>query len=489
MKLKFSKTQERRNAGQASPHSPHCLIFIEDYDIYQYFDGNKSFFLDNNPYKESNIKVAVISKNIHVSDVFKNTDALANNKPLKKSRALKYINKYYKNESYFLFECNNNGYGVYHTLPANTKKYYSLGIVNFVIPYEYLVILFLNNKLTSITERQVSKEFSGSGDRICGEIGAAGEQTSLLFIEETDKIYKAVVVASGFNLFPVISFKEDMLNENLSFLQTELNSKRIKINKIVTNSDSAKAILNDFYAGVETVNFNIKEFFEFFNNLESSEMNKGGVRRYGASPSISRDRRFRKKLRISTLSTYAASAHGQAASGALQLNYIPHFENSEIKFKKLAHKKNRLKNLLIVSLLIFLIIIINVVTFINGNVLRKKGEIVYLNNKIAILNNKIVLQKAKSSIDKILSVPDIVKYLKKLILIFPKGTKIKNLIIIKSKSHYIFYGKGFVRGGYKKFIKNYNKIFRNSSLFKMFHITYDIDKFDKPNFRFHGVIR
>lgn len=420
MKRNFSETpvwqtpsplQEIREDG--SPPQ-YCIIFIEDYDIYQYFDGNKPIFLNNNPYKKGNIKVAVISKNIYVSNISKNTAALAGNKPLKKSAALKYINKYYKNESYFFFECGNGEYGIYHTLPANTKKYYSLGIVDFVIPYEYLVILFLKNKL------------------------ASAEQTPLLFIEETDKIYKVVAAVNGFNLFQVISFKEDMLNENLNFLQTELNSKKIKINKIFTNSNSVKAVLNGFYSGAEIINFDIKEFFEFFNNLESA---------------------------------------------------VPHFENLEVKFKKLAYKKNRLNNLFIASLLICLIVIISGIAILNGNVLRKREKIVYLNNKIAILNDKIAARKAKLSINKMLAVPDVVKYFKKLILILPKDTRIKNLIIIKSGSHYIFYGNGFVRGGYKKFVKNYNKISADSSSFKMFHMTYNIDKFNKPSFKFHGVIR
>ncbi|MHB1546662.1 MAG: hypothetical protein ACYCV8_08415, partial [bacterium] len=114
------------------------LIYIEEYDIYQYFDGEKSVFSSNYSVNTAGFEIpaalAVISKNINFSVIPKN-----NFKSFKKSGLNKYLSKYYKNESYFYIGNPYNEYGVYHTLPLNIKKYYSLlSEIDFIIPYDYL---------------------------------------------------------------------------------------------------------------------------------------------------------------------------------------------------------------------------------------------------------------------------------------------------------------------------------------------------------------
>jgi len=285
-----------------------------------------------------------------------------------------------------------------------------------------LVILFLNYKLTATAGRQTVRG-----------------QSHLLFIEETDKIYKAVAVVNGLNVSQVISFKDDTLKENLNFLQTELNSKKIKIDKIFTNSNDIKPALNGLFLDAEIISFEIKEFFDFFNNIKRDS--------------------------------------------------IPHFENLEIKVKELKHKKNVRNNLFMAILLTYLIVIITGITYLNNVIVIKKTGIIHLNSRIVILNDKISDQKAKSYINKILTPSNIAGYLKKLIVILPKNTKIKNITIVRSKKGYIFRGKGFFLGGYGEFVKDYNKIAEKSSIFKMFNISFNIDKFDQPSFQFIMVIR
>ncbi|MCL4321738.1 MAG: hypothetical protein M0016_01855 [Deltaproteobacteria bacterium] len=400
------------------------LIYIEEYEIYQEFDGRQSIFLNGNPCKEENAKVAVISKNINFSVI-----TPENGRQVKKSRFNKYLNGYYKNESYFAAGGNGTKFGIYHALTKNIKKYYSLCAVDFVIPYDYLVILFLNKKMK------------------------VEDGTSLLFIEaaadrqsEAGSIYKAMAISNGFNIFPVISFKEDMFNENLNFLQTKLNSKGIKIGKIFTNKGNEK--LSILFPEAEVVKFDTKEFFDFFGSIENS---------------------------------------------------TPHFENPDVKFKKLDARKNRLRNMYIAALILFIAVMQLWIIFLNNNIRNEKKRINFLNNNIANLSQKIGKDKEKLAFNKHFSSFHIVNYLKWLISVFPKDAKIKNIILTKSKNHYMLYGHGFIEGGYKKFVGDYNLLMLNGNepqphlnhapAVKILHISYDLDKFDKPSFNFYESLK
>ncbi len=400
------------------------LIYIEEYEIYQYFDGGKSIFLSGNPCKGENVKVAVISRNINFSVITPKSS-----RPLKKSGFNKYLNGYYKNESYFAAGGNGTKFGIYHTLTQNIKKYYSLCAVDFVIPYDYLAILFLNKKL-----------------------GAEGE-APLLFIEvtlnrqsEAENIYKAMAVSNGFNVFPVISFKEDMFNENLNFLQTKLNSKGIKIGKIFTNKDNEK--LSILFSDAEVIKFSSKEFFDFFDGIENS---------------------------------------------------TPHFENPDVKFKKLDAKKTRLSNMYTAALILFIAAMQFGIIFFNNNIRSETKKINFVNNNIANLSQKIEKDKEKLAFNKHFSSFHIVNYLKRLISVFPKDAKIKNLILIESKNRYMLYGHGFIEGGYRKFVRDYNLLMLNGNEpqvhlnhappVKILHISYDLDKFKKPRFNFYGSLK
>ncbi len=402
------------------------LIYIEEYEIYQYFDGGKSIFLSGNPCKGENVKVAVISKNINFSVITPKSG-----RPLKKSGFDKYLNGYYKNESYFAAGDNGAKFGIYHTLTKNIKKYYSLCAVDFVIPYDYLAILFLNKKLQ------------------------ADDKTPLLFIEVienpkngAESIYKAMAVSNGFNVFPVISFKEDMFNENLNFLQTKLISKGIKIGKIFNNKNKSDEKLSILFPDAEVVRFNIKEFFDFFDNIENS---------------------------------------------------TPHFENPDVKFKKLDTKKTRLSNMYIAALILFIAAMQFGIIFFNNNIRGETGRINFLNKNIANLSEKIENNEEKLAFNKHFRPFHIVNYLKRLISVFPKDAKIKNLILIEPKNHYMLYGHGFINGGYRKFVRDYNLLmlngnepqvhFNHAPPVKIFHISYDLDKFGKPRFNFYGSLK
>ncbi|MHB8232139.1 MAG: hypothetical protein ACYDDB_04485 [bacterium] len=393
------------------------LIYIEEYDIYQYFDGEKSFFSHDFFKKEEDlnavpsipVSAAVISKNINFSNIPKNGVMSA-----KKSGLNKYLAKYYRNESYFVINNGYNEYGLYHTLPLNIKKYYSLSPeIDFVIPYDYLVILFLNEK--SIIKEQ------GEG--------------ALIFIEKTEGIYKIMVILNGFNLFPVISFKEDMLNDNLNLLKAKLNLKGIKIDKIISNDDGMD--FNILFSGGGIINFTLKDFFKFFSGIKKS---------------------------------------------------VPHFENLDIKFKTIEIKKNRLINLYIAALVAAIFFMQSTIIFFNHKLYTENKRIKLLNNNIAGLSEQIYKKERKILFNKHFMHPNIVSYLKRFILILPEGVKIKDIDIIKSKNNYVIKGTAFDGGGYRKFAKDYNIISQKSISFGSLRIFYNLDKFGRPLIKFYGKL-
>jgi len=398
------------------------LFYIEEYDIYQYFDGEKSLFSRDclNYFKKEEgletalsggVSVAVISKNINFSKIPKSGITSA-----KKSGLNKYLAKYYRNESYFAVNNGDNEYGLYHTLPLNIKKYYSLSPeIDFIIPYDYLVSLFLNEKLAIRGQRA----------------GAA------IFIEKTEGIYKITAIFNGFNLFPVISFKEDMLSDNLNLLKAKLNSKGIKIDKIISNAGSID--FDILFSGAAIINFTAKDFFEFF----------GGIKKT-----------------------------------------IPHFENLDIKFKTVESKKNRLNNFYIGALTAVIFLMQLIMIFFNHKLYAENKKIKSLDNNIAGLSEQINKQDRKILFNKHFACrPDIAGYLKRFILILPGGAKIKNIDIIKLKNSFTIKGSAFVDGGYRKFTKDYNIICQKSLSFGSLRISYNLDKSGKPLIKFYGNLK
>lgn len=63
----------------------------------------------------------------------------------------------------------------------------------------------------------------------------------------------------------------------------------------------------------------------------------------------------------------------------------------------------------------------------------------------------------------------------------------------------MLYGHGFIEGGYKKFVGDYNLLMLNGNepqphlnhapAVKILHISYDLDKFDKPSFNFYESLK
>ena len=389
------------------------LIYIEEYDIYQYFDGEKSIFSHDYPGKAADFEIpaalAVISKNINFSVIPKNGV-----KSVKKSGLNKYLAKYYKDESYFYIGNAYNEYGVYHTPPLNIKKYYSLlkGI-DFIIPYDYLAILFLNEK-SIISE----------------------EKESFIFIEKAEDIYKIMVVLNGFNLFPVASFKEDMLNDNLNILKTKLNSKNIKINKIITNYGGTD--FNIFFGGAGIINFAAKDFAAFFDNIKRT---------------------------------------------------VPHFENLEIKFKNIELRKNKLINLYITALIIAVLFMQSTALFFNNKSYAENQKIKLLNKSTAVLLEQNQKKENIILFNKYFMPPNVAGYLKRFMRIFPKGVRIENVDIKRFKNNYFIDGTVLVYGGYRKFVENYNLILKKSGPLGPFRISYNIDNFGKPFIKFYGRLK
>ena len=392
------------------------LIYIEEYDIYQYFDGEKSFFSrqypEKTPESENYAAVAVISKNIGFSVIPKKGVS-----HFKKKALNKYLAKYYRGESYFYIRNAGNEYGVYHTLPLNIKRYYSLSSeIDFIIPYDYLVILFLNEK--SI-------------------ININGIDESVLFIEKTEDIYKITVISGGFNLFPVASFKEDTLNDNLNILKTKLNSKNIGVNKIVTNCTGTE--FNIFFPDAGIFNFDTKDFAVFFDGIKKS---------------------------------------------------IPYFENLEIKFKKIELRKNRLINIYIAFLIIAAMLMQSTVLFFNGKSDAESKKIKLLNENIAVLSEQNLKKENIILFNGYFTPVNLADYLEKFIKVFPKAAKIENLNVKRLKNSYIIYGTAYIQGGYRKFAKNYNLILKKSRLpGQQFRISYNLDNFGKPCIKFYGALK
>lgn len=389
------------------------LIYIEEYDIYQYFDGEKSFFSreypGNTPESENRAAVAVISKNIDFSVIPKNGV-----KSFKKTALNKYLAKYYRNESYFYIRNAGNEYGVYHTLPLNIKKYYSLSNgIDFIIPYDYLVILFLNEK--SIIY---------------------GRDESVIFIEKTEDIYKITVISNGFNLFPVASFKEDTLNDNLNILKTKLNSRNIAINKIVTNCVGID--FNIFFTDAGIFNFTAKDFAVFFDGIK---------------------------------------------------NRIPYFENLEIKFKKIELRENRLINIYIAVLVIAVLLMQSTVLFFNGKSSVENKKIKLLNENIVVLSEQNLKKENIILFNEYFTPVNLAGYLEKFITVFPKKVKIENLDVKRLKNTYIIDGTAYVKGGYRKFAKNYNLILKKFRLSGRIRISYNLDNFGKPYIKFYGRLK
>jgi hypothetical protein len=395
------------------------FIYLEEYDIYQYFDGEKSFFshsiIDGYTKEASavviNHAVSVISKNINFSIIPEKR--LKDGKKFYLSR---YVGKSYKNESYFFTYGINGEYGVYHTLPLNIKKYYALfqGI-DIVIPYDYLVIEFLKEKFNGV---YLKKDF--------------------LFIEKTDDIYKIIVISKGFSIMPVLSFKADMLFDNLNILKTKIDSENsgIKIEQIIADCDCRD--FKNFFGNVEILSFTAKDFFEYFESISKT---------------------------------------------------APHFENIEIKFKKIEDKKNRAKNIYI-AVLIFAIFFMEVLLVSYGKkTFYERQKISEMNKKISVLSLKIDKDKSKIIFNGHFSKVNIVNYLKNFFSLLPKTVKIKKINIIKSKTLYIFNATVFDTGGYRKFSHDYNSISKKFNNKKTLSVKYFFDKSGKPIMKFLGLLK
>ncbi len=395
------------------------FIYIEEYDIYQYFEGDKSFFSHSlidgyaSDVSDAGIKhaVSVISKNINFSLIPEK-----NVKNGKKFYLSRYIGKSYKNESYFFAYGINGEYGVYHTLPSNIKKYYSLfqGI-DIVIPYDYLVIEFLKEKFNGFN---LKKDF--------------------LFIEKTDDVYKIIVISNGFSIMPVLSFKADMLIDNLNILKTKIDSENtfIKIEQIIADCDCGG--FKNFYGNAEILSFTAKDFFEYFESINKA---------------------------------------------------VPYFENPEIKFKKIEDKKNRTKNIYIAFLIFAIFFIETMIISYGKKTVYERQKIKEMNKKISVLSLKIDKDKSKIIFNGHFSKVNIVNYLKNFFVLLPKTVKIKKINIIKSKTRYIFSATVFDTGGYRRFSHDYNTISKKLDYKKTLSVKYFFGKSGKPSMKFLGFLK
>ncbi len=263
-----------------------------------------------------------------------------------------------------------------------------------------------------------------------------GRDESVIFIEKTEDIYKITVISNGFNLFPVASFKEDTLNDNLNILKTKLNSRNIVINKIVANCVGID--FNIFFADVGIVNFTAKDFAVFFDGIK---------------------------------------------------NPIPYFENLEIKFKKIELRENRLINIYIAVLVIAVLFMQSTVLFFNGKSSVENKKIKLLNENIAVLSEQNLKKENIILFNEYFTPVNLAGYLEKFIMVFPKKVKIGNLDVKRLKNTYIIDGTAYVKGGYRKFAKNYNLILKKFRISGRIRISYNLDNFGKPYIKFYGRLK
>lgn len=417
------------------------IIFIEEYGLYQYFSEGKSFFTHDASYDRKNdfsekaigafdnpaivmpdedekqnrfISMAVISKNIIFSKISESEND-GRLQTTKKRKISKYLSRYYKNESYFAVPGQNNFMGIYHTSPANVKKYYSVPGVVLVIPYDFLVVLFLRKKLPS---------FENDSD-------------ALLFIEKGAGIYKITVILKGLSFFPVASFKEDMLNDNLAILKNKLAAAGISIRTIVANTDMAP--IGELFYQASVLEYSSEEFFAFF--------------------------------------------------GAIGVD-TPHFENIEVRFKKIGDRKNKILALYIASEAIMItaacLALIIVKNAVRSEAIRSK----ILNKEITNISLLLKRKKEEQLFKKEFSPVNSWKYLENVMNILPKGSEISYLYLMRPglRNYYVVTGKALFKSGYYGFAANYDRILKKSLSFKHLRLAYDLNKFESPFVRFYGKI-
>ncbi len=408
----FFKTTPRQRGLTTPAAAP--LIYIEEHDTLQLFDSDKgsSFFVRRREANAAsrNFKLAAISGNILFSKIPENK----NNIYLKK-----YVKKNFSGKSYFLFENPLGEKGIYYSNSPAVNGYYSIDIpgnydtVSFVLPYEYLVIIFLRSRTVSSLE------------------------TPLMFIEETENICKLMVIKEGFSLFPVKIFKRELIRENLGLVISELETGGLTVKNIITNlimEGDIELLFRDFTVN----NFETKDFFEFFGNLDPS---------------------------------------------------VPHFENINEKVEGLLRKKKRLENIYILGLAVLILFIAASSKYIQSKINIKNTGIERVNKKIFIIKNKIREYYLRKALREKINTRNIGANLKRILSIFPDGVKIVKIELSKSDSNFILSGNARVKGNYNKFVAAYNMIIKNPLVrSKTISISYNLKNFGKPFLIFSSVI-
>jgi hypothetical protein len=198
----------------------NSVIYNDEYGAFQYYDGAD---IVSPEIPKELVELAVISKSIK----FK-----AHQDYKDESAFRKFLKKAYKDKSYFYFPLK-EGFGVYSTAPANTKKYYSLGFVDTVVPYEYLITRFTQYKKLSGT---------------------------VVFIEFQETFIRICAIYKGFSMGQVTHTTNDTFKHILSTLFSEFSSKKIEVSAILSNKADIR--IKDIF-GMDVVEYNTAELYEY----------------------------------------------------------------------------------------------------------------------------------------------------------------------------------------------------------------------------------
>lgn len=208
----------------------NSVIYNDEYGSFQYYDGTD---VVSPEMPKELVELAVISKSIK----FK-----AHQDYKDESAFRKFLKKAYKDKSYFYFPLK-EGFGVYSVVPAHTKKYYSIGFIDTVVPYEYLIARFVT-------------QYKKLSDTV-------------IFIEFQETFIRICAIRNGFSIGQVTHTTNDTFNHILSTLHSEFYSKKITPSAILSNRADIR--IKEMF-GMDVTTYNTAELYEYHASFTKSSI-------------------------------------------------------------------------------------------------------------------------------------------------------------------------------------------------------------------------
>lgn len=182
----------------------NSVIYNEEYGTFQYMTDS-GLVVQAAELPSELVELAVISRAVKLKSYPEYTSENA---------LIKYLKKRYKDKSYFYFPLENKGFGVYFAPFAAVKKYFAMGNVITVVPYEFLVVQFIHKK--------------------------AGLKGPSLFLEFQAEFIKITAIVEGMEFNPVSYTTREHLKQSLSDLRSELRKKEIEVKNILSNEQDVR---------------------------------------------------------------------------------------------------------------------------------------------------------------------------------------------------------------------------------------------------------